>query len=104
MSDDRLPCPIRGCTHTRRPEHAFCAEHWRAVAPSLRRAVISTWRTRRGARGTLSRARLGSGQVDAARLAYAVAMREHLQALENAQAWVEGRGARGMFVGLEAQR
>lgn len=87
-----LPCPIAGCDRHRRPEHAFCVAHWRAVPVDLKREVIRTWNVRRRARRRVNTTN-GVGLRD-----HNEAMRAHLQALEAAQAAVEGRAPKDLFV------
>lgn len=105
MTDDRLPCPIRDCPKLRRPEHAFCIAHWRAVAPTLKREVISCWNERRRTSAKLRRARRSEPDDVVAYLAKdaKTALKAHLQALENAQAWVEGRGPIDLFANVDAR-
>ncbi len=75
----RMPCPVAGCEAERPPEHAMCATHWRKVPRGLQRMVYRTWR---------ARSARGSGVAE---------RRAHLQALEEAQAAVEGREAQELF-------
>lgn len=38
------PCPVDGCTRTKRQEHVCCAPHWRAVPQTLRNEIW--WRVK----------------------------------------------------------
>ncbi len=79
---ERLPCPIAGCPRMRPAEHSMCSAHWREVPRELQARVYRTWHARR---------RRGSGTKERC---------AHLQALEEAEAAVEGREARELFAGL----
>lgn len=75
----RLACPIEGCPNDRPTSHAMCPGHWRQVPADLKRAVIRAWRERTGP---------NAGRE---------AVQRHLQALEDAEAAVEGREPRHLF-------
>ncbi|HEX6620413.1 MAG TPA: hypothetical protein VF024_12175 [Solirubrobacteraceae bacterium] len=72
MSDETRECPIDDCTHQHSRRLAMCAQHWRMVPERVQLEVYRLYREAPG-----------SG--------------EHLQALENAIASVEGRAPRELF-------
>jgi hypothetical protein len=73
-----LDCPIDGCDNGRQRDHAMCPGHWRQVPHDLQAAVYRTWRARR-------------------RHATTETITAHLQALEDAEAAVEGREPEELF-------
>ena len=66
-------CPITGCDVRVPLSMLMCPTHWREVPRDLQRAVNRAWNARKNARS--------SGK----------AMRDHMQACEDAVASVEGR-------------
>lgn len=95
-----LPCPIKGCRHTRRDSHAFCRHCWTATPPTLRAAVIRAWQARRYATTINSEARakrVSPVMRERYRAGQRAAMRAHLQAIEEAMAAVEKRDPVDLF-------
>lgn len=73
----KTPCIIDGCENFKPREHAMCRTHWRQVPRDLQTPIYRAWRERqRGYDGALER---------------------HLQALEDAQAYVERRDPVELF-------